>query len=224
MIRIVSALERGVGSLGIFADIEASRYDPGFMFKYDDEDFRDRVDRLDDERDDSDPTSPKENDNPDEAYDDILEVESDASFDAATVPPPTVTAECVTASGVMCVVCGYDLTGVQIGSHCPECGTPVSRSFQSLHQPRSGMAIASLVLGIVSVTVVPVSCGCLGIPGLICGALAIAFYIQVNNDVKAGRVSPQVSGMAKAGLVCGIIGTALSLAATLLFAGFAFTA
>ena len=64
------------------------------------------------------------------------------------------------------------------------------------------MAVASLVLGIVSIVfsfipAVDLFGGILGIVGIVLGAL--------------GRKSPDKKGMATAGLVCSIIGTVLCL-------------
>ena len=116
------------------------------------------------------------------------------------------------SAGVQCVTCGYDLTGVQVGAACPECGASVSRSFQSMRQPTSGLAVSSLVLGILSIP----TCVCCGVPSLICGVLAIVFYYQVQNDIRSGRVSHQSSGMAMAGMIMGWIGIAFGVISLLL--------
>lgn len=181
------------------------------MAKYSDDDFEAMPDPIDDALNEADAASQ------DDRYDDILEVQAAEPFDAS--PPDGPMPAAIAASQVACSSCGYDLTGVQIGSQCPECGVSVSRSFQAMRTPSSGMATASMVLGIVSITVTTMTCGCMGFAGLVCGVLAIAFYIQVRNDIKAGRISPQVSGTAMAGLICGIIGTVLGVATTLLFIG-----
>jgi len=68
-------------------------------------------------------------------------------------------------------------------------------------QNGKGFSIASMVCGICSI----VLCWCYGIPGLVLGIVAVALAIKsksMNNDV--------LSGMAKAGLVCGVIGAVLS--------------
>ena len=61
-------------------------------------------------------------------------------------------------------------------------------------KPTSGLAIASMVLGIISLL-----CSCLGWAGIICAALAVIMGIFALAGHKAGK------GMAIAGLVCGII-------------------
>jgi hypothetical protein len=73
--------------------------------------------------------------------------------------------------------------------------------------PGSGMAVASLVLGIVSIP----TCVCLAVPSLICGPLAIIFYVIAKKQIDSGAYSKQSGGMALAGLICGIIGTLLGL-------------
>lgn len=72
-----------------------------------------------------------------------------------------------------------------------------------------GMAIASMVCGILSIC----TCWCYGIVGLILAILALVFYgihKKSNPGVK--------SGVATAGLVCGIVGLVLSIVSVLLFA------
>lgn len=71
-----------------------------------------------------------------------------------------------------------------------------------MEEKKNGMAIAALVLGIVSI-VTAILFGAYGaFIGLACGILAIIF------STKAKKVQP--SGMATAGFVLGIIGTVIS--------------
>ena len=112
----------------------------------------------------------------------------------------------VRSAGVACLHCGYDLTGATIGGTCPECGAPVTPAFQSTMQPTCGKAIASMVLGICAI----VGCALYGIPSLVCGILAIVFYKQAKRQIAAGGFSPASASMAKAGLICGIIGLILA--------------
>lgn len=70
----------------------------------------------------------------------------------------------------------------------------------------SGKSVAALVLGICSI----VSCILYGLPGLVCGILAIVFASKVRRAVAAGEISPSSLGMANAGRVCGIVGVGLS--------------
>lgn len=119
-------------------------------------------------------------------------------------PPPSVQ-----DSNIRCIQCGFNLTGVTLGSTCPECGAPVSRSFQAHQQaPTSGKAITSMVLGICSIP----TCMCYGVPGLICAILALVFWKLAAADIAQGTHNPASLGMAKAGMICGIIGLVLSLA------------
>ena len=118
----------------------------------------------------------------------------------------------IEATSVFCVQCGYNLTGVAIGSTCPECGRTVAPSFHGQMLPTSGKAVASMVLGICSI----VGCMFYGVPALVCGPLAIIFAKQANGQVRRGEAGESSRGMALAGLICGIIGLCLAL----LFGGF----
>lgn len=64
----------------------------------------------------------------------------------------------------------------------------------------SGMAIASLVLGIVGI----LSCGC-----LIFSILAIVFGRIANRDISAGTKSG--AGLAKTGFILGVVGVVLGV-------------
>ena len=68
------------------------------------------------------------------------------------------------------------------------------------NKPQNGYAITSLVLGIVSI-----ACCCSSYISLVIAALAIAFYFINKN--KTGTSS----GMATAGLVCGIFGLVMAI-------------
>lgn len=128
----------------------------------------------------------------------------------ATPPPPRLrpaTPAAPVASGVHCLHCGYDLTGVPIGGTCPECGTAVVPAFQSTLAPANGKAIASMVLGIVSIP----TCVCYGLPSIICGGLAIYFARIARKELVAGRFSPGSVSMAQAGLICGAIGLVIGV-------------
>jgi hypothetical protein len=65
--------------------------------------------------------------------------------------------------------------------------------------PTNGKAVASMVLGILSIAL----CWLYGIVGLVLGILAIVFGVQ-------GRRRPDGHGMATAGLVTGILGVVFS--------------
>ncbi len=138
--------------------------------------------------------------------------------DPESTPAPTPAAQTthaggsVTATTVYCIQCGYNLTGVAIGSHCPECGRLVVPSFHSPTLPTSGKAVASMVLGICSIAM----CMFYGLPALICGPLAIAFSIMAKKQVERGEAGGASTGLATAGMVCGIVGLLLAL----LFIGF----
>jgi hypothetical protein len=72
----------------------------------------------------------------------------------------------------------------------------------SIGSPQNGMAIASLVLGIVSLVTIL----CYGF-GLIPGILAIVFGILARKEIR--RTEAQGMGMAMAGIVCGSIAIGL---------------
>ena len=70
-------------------------------------------------------------------------------------------------------------------------------------------ATASLVLGIISI----VLCWCYGIVGFICGVIGLILAIKDSKTYKESPNSFTISSINnyKAGLICSIIGTALSL-------------
>lgn len=109
-------------------------------------------------------------------------------------------------SGLMCIRCGYNLTGTTIGGNCPECDTPIETSISNVQAGQaSGKAIAALVLGIVSLP----SCMFYGLPALILGGLSLVFGSMALNDVKRGLAPPSAKQQAIAGMICGGIAIGL---------------
>ncbi|GAB5495560.1 MAG: hypothetical protein Phyf2KO_06400 [Phycisphaerales bacterium] len=108
------------------------------------------------------------------------------------------------AAAFRCAYCNYDLSGTRIGDKCPECGNIVNFRSVPMYQS-NGAAVASLVLGIVSI----VGCFMYGVISIICGPLAIYFSGKAKRAIQAGNADPNSMGMATAGRVCGIIGTCL---------------
>ncbi len=108
-------------------------------------------------------------------------------------------------SGIRCQSCGYDLIGVAIGDRCPECGTQVMQWATNASQT-SGKAIASMVLGILSI----ITCLAYGILGVPCGIIAIVLAKKARLAVQDGTAPASSLGMATAGRVCGWIGLILS--------------
>lgn len=85
---------------------------------------------------------------------------------------------------------------------CPSCGTPVDAPNTVVYnvnnsaqpKPTSGLAVASLILGILAIVL-----ACFGVAGIICGILAVIMGGVALASKKSGK------GMAIAGLVCGLI-------------------
>lgn len=117
---------------------------------------------------------------------------------------PPSPADDLAETHVRCLRCGYNLTGVTIGSPCPECGERVAPIDV---RPASGYAVASMVLGIISIP----GCFACGVPSLICGTLAIIFWFVARREIATGQCSSGSAGMALAGLITGIIGVSLFL-------------
>jgi len=105
---------------------------------------------------------------------------------------------------IPCANCGYDIRGTRIGEACPECGIMISLAPH--RDAASGKAVASLVLGILSL----VTCMYYGLPGLICGILALIYAKQVRRITDEGNASAISVSMGKAGRVCGMVGVILS--------------
>lgn len=112
---------------------------------------------------------------------------------------------------IPCMGCGYDISSLPVGGFCPECGRqiiPPGHEFRATGS-NNGMAIAALVLGILSL----VTGGC-GLPfaiaAVICGNVALA---------RVRRLEAPASGrsLAKAGLICGLIAIGLWLLAAVIF-------
>jgi hypothetical protein len=78
----------------------------------------------------------------------------------------------------------------------------------------NGMAVASLVLGIIAV---PFSCHPL--LGILPGILAIVFGFSARANIRRGQTTAG-GGMAMAGIICGFV--PIALLATLIFIGLAF--
>jgi hypothetical protein len=123
-------------------------------------------------------------------------------------PPHAAHPAGIAQGGVYCMGCGFDLSGTPLGGACPECGRPVAASLPTAGGlPVSGQAVASLVLGIISI----VSCGCvMGMSNIITGPLALIFGYNGLKAANEHKVSPSSRGLAIAGMITGGIGLALS--------------
>ena len=122
-----------------------------------------------------------------------------------TDPTPPPIAPPTSANSVQCASCNYDITDQPIGGRCPECGTAIN---QWATTPKTqGKAVAALVLGICSIP----ACFMYGVPGAICGVLAIIFAKKARVAIQEGTAPATSAGLAKGGLICGIVGLCLSL-------------
>ncbi len=101
---------------------------------------------------------------------------------------------------------GHDIPVVDDSQAKPQFQFPQNQSPNGQPQT-SGKAIASMVLGICSI----VTCMMYGIPGIICGVLAIIFAKQARAAIVNGTAPQTSAGMAKAGSVCGWVGLSLSI-------------
>ncbi len=99
-----------------------------------------------------------------------------------------------------CTFCGYELSGLRVNENCPECGKPIWDS--NIQPPTSGLSIASMALGIVSL----VSCIFYGIPALALGPLAIIFGEIAARQHKKGLRAGNTRGFALTGRICGWVG------------------
>lgn len=93
-----------------------------------------------------------------------------------------------------CKSCGSPNPLQTVVSAQPAQNTIYIQQSSAPSNPTSGLAIASMVLGILSLVV-----SCFGVVGIICGILAVIFGGCALLTKKGGK------GMSIAGLVCGII-------------------
>jgi len=91
--------------------------------------------------------------------------------------------------------------------------SPPTQSYAPPQANTNGKAIASLVLGVISLITLPLGGGIilLGIIGFISGIAAIAFASLSFKEIKLMQM--QGRGMAIGGLVCGIVATSLNVLA-----------
>ncbi len=119
---------------------------------------------------------------------------------------------------IRCPNCGYNLTGVRLGSSCPECNLIIGRGvLGGGAQPTSGYAVASLVLGICSITI---GCVVYGLLSAILGPLALFCAAKAGKQIRAGGVSASSHGLKTAGFVTGLIGTIVGAFVVILLVGF----
>lgn len=135
-------------------------------------------------------------------------------YGGETPPPPAPPAPADhNPNAIRCQQCRQDLTGSMLGGSCPHCGAAIVADHYPA-QRSSGMAVASMVLGIISVVFAPGGMCCVCMTGLggIAGLLAVIFYFPAVAAVREGKAPEGSRKMAMAGLICGIIGLVLTLA------------
>jgi hypothetical protein len=100
--------------------------------------------------------------------------------------------------------------------------SPLTQSYVPPQAKTSSKAIASLVLGIISLITLPLGgIIVLGIIGFFSGIVAIVFASLSFKEIK--RVRMRGRGMAIAGLVCGIVATSINVFAFVLSFVISFT-
>ncbi len=139
------------------------------------------------------------------------ELAEPVEHDPTEPPPPSPVFQETGPEVLRCQQCQADLTGATLGGNCPSCGAAIVASGYT-SQLGSGKATTALVLGICSIPM----CLCCGLIGLVLGPLGIYFGKEAQKDIYAGRAAPTSEGMAKAGVICGIIGTSLNAVAMLI--------
>jgi hypothetical protein len=121
--------------------------------------------------------------------------------------PPAPTQGPIASTQVLCPQCGYNLTGASIGGKCPECGRQIDYSAMAQRGPSTGLAIASLVLGIIALVSSPIIF--ISIIFVLIGVgLGIGALVKIKNGTGGGK------GMALTGLVCSVLGLVLTITIT----------
>ena len=119
-----------------------------------------------------------------------------------------------TQAPIRCARCGYDVRSLRIGEPCPECGSPLEYLAAHGAAGGSGFAVASLVLGILSIP----ACFAYAIPSVILGGIGIYLGTRATEAIRNGAADPASRGLAQAGKVCSWIGFSLGALSILLFA------
>lgn len=153
-------------------------------------------------------SEPPQDEQADRGYDLSEPVETPQPPADSAPPQPHYAAP---TDGMQCLNCGAGLAGATLGGHCPHCGAPIVSTNYSSTQS-SGMAAASMILGIVGVVTAPggFCCICATGIGAICGLLGVIFYFPAISAINSGRAPERSRNMAKAGLICGIIALSLT--------------
>jgi len=116
-----------------------------------------------------------------------------------------------------CIYCGYNLTGLQPGGTCPECGTPLPQPFNpSNNLPTNGMAVTAMVMGICSIP----ACFFYGVPGVIFGAIGLVLVRIARKQMEKDAFAQASHGFNQAGFICSLVGLILGLLYMLIVVGF----
>ena len=92
-------------------------------------------------------------------------------------------------------------------------GQALLNEISSTRLPASQLAVWSMITGIIATVL-----GIIGACGVIVGPVAIALSVPARRQIEESRGWVKGSGMAKAGLTTGIIGSSLSVMWIVLFA------
>lgn len=111
-----------------------------------------------------------------------------------------------------CWNCQYELTGLQVDDHCPECGTPV----WSQRPPAAAAEAANkaFVWGLLSLVLLFV---CLGPLAALLAIPALQYAKQADREVIAGRIGPEQVRGARSGRIMAWISVCISLAILALY-------
>lgn len=134
--------------------------------------------------------------------------------DPTAPPPPAPILQAPEANILRCQQCQQDLTGATLGGNCPSCGAPIVAA-GIVSQQSAGNAVASLVLGILSL---PTCFCCYGMFSVILGGLAVHFGRKAKQQIANGTAPATSEGMAHAGFICGVIGLSLGCILALVYA------
>ena len=123
-----------------------------------------------------------------------LRQEAEAAAPGAAAPPPADTRKCP--------FCGEDIARATV--RCPFCREDLDEAKRRpLFQRTSDTARNALICGIIAIPLSVVCCG------IVLGPIAIGLALNAKRQIRNSRGALTGEGLATAGLICGIIATAL---------------